>query len=614
MSDTPVDSALSELLDVIWDKSPLYVFYESLNALYQKNSTFSCDPRELKISNGNAHICNIWGNVKNILNRWDSEYGNYRGLSSNKKCDYLNYWLYDKLNVIDDFTDVFSFYNAWQHYVSSNSEIKEKCYAKFYNGFTKEKFKKKKKLYDFLEYYNSIKDKILKGTAKNKKGYCDYIENIFQLYKEILYNNIAHVYSEDINNFQKIFMLNNRELSFVSRECPGRCLHLVFNQNNRNLCPRELEELKSLKTKEKTCEIRNNVAIVKAGDNPDYDDILNDSPAYKIYKKLNEENKYCGYNGYCIKINAHENSYPGISKLCTDIVENLVKLPEIEDAGDRNQRCLYYMYWIYDKINNMPISKSKNIGDYPVVHELFDVVNKVNHILEKNKQCYFDYNLESTIQGLSEMKYLHDYFNIYDHVKDKLSSLSDKKKSCEYITHINTIYEKYIVSCCHCYGSNDIICHEDCPNYFKCDEEKNPFKLYSDLNCVSILNKNIKKIDKPVTVDNYVKWLTKISHENPELLKPRNTHNSNTSKSMHNNSTYDPFYAAMIISFSFLGILFTFFLFYKFTPIESYIHRKGLSKKYIKHDFQDVYELEKDTKIQRKNTRNKRLQIKYHST
>ncbi|SBS82163.1 PIR Superfamily Protein [Plasmodium ovale curtisi] len=543
--------------------------------------------KKLKSSNVNANICNIWGNVKNILNRWDSEYGNYRSLSSNKKCDYLNYWLYDKLNVIDDFTDVFSLYSAWQHYVSSTSEIKEKCYAKFYNGFTKEQFKSKKKLYDFLEYYNTIKDKIINGTAKNKNGYCDYTENIFQLYKEILYNNIAYVYSEDINNFQKIFMSNDRDLSFVSRECPGRCLHLVFNQNNRNLSPKELEEVKSLKTKEKTCEIRNNVAIVKSRDNPDYDDILNDSPAYKIYKKLNEGNNYCGYSGYCIKINALENSYPGISKLCTGVVENLTKLPEIEDAGDRNQRCLYYMYWIYDKINNMPISKSKNIGEYPVIHELFD--------------------------GLSEMKYLHDYFNIYDHVKDKFSSISDKKKCCEYITHINTIYEKYISSCCHCYGSKDIICHEDCPNYFKCDEEKNPFKLYSNLNCIGILNKNIKKIDKPVTVDNYVKWLTKISHENPELLKPRNTHNPNTSKSMHNNSTDDPFYASMIISFSFLGILFTFFIFYKFIPIGSYIHRKGLSKKKIKHDFQDVYKLEKDTKTQRKNTRNKRLNIKYHS-
>lgn len=246
------------------------MFFESLNALYQKNSTFSWDPAELKSSNVNANICNIWGNVKNILNRWDSEYGNYRSLSSNKKCDYLNYWLYDKLNVIDDFTDVFSLYSAWQHYVSSTSEIKEKCYAKFYNGFTKEQFKSKKKLYDFLEYYNTIKDKIINGTAKNKNGYCDYTENIFQLYKEILYNNIAYVYSEDINNFQKIFMSNDRDLSFVSRECPGRCLHLVFNQNNRNLSPKELEEVKSLKTKEKTCEIRNNVAIVKSRDNPDY--------------------------------------------------------------------------------------------------------------------------------------------------------------------------------------------------------------------------------------------------------------------------------------------------------------------------------------------------------
>ncbi|SBT58531.1 PIR Superfamily Protein [Plasmodium ovale wallikeri] len=574
----------------------------------------NCKFTEFKQFLVNFDICNIWGKVKKILELWDSVYENFNDIPSNKKCEYLNYWVYDKLKHIKDPSDIILFYIGWQQYVSSTPGIKNKCYGKLYNGFTREYFKNKKKLYDFLEYYFSIKDKMDNVSSQNRKEYCDYIEIIFQLYKEMVYNNISYVYSEDINNFKKIFLSNNRELSFLSHKCPGRCIHLVFNGNNNILCPKEREELKSLEISATPCGNINNTDIFKYGEDPEYEDILKTSPAYVVYNKLNKVHNYCGYKGYCIKMNSFEKQYPGISKLCANVVANLIKLHDMDNAGDSNQRCLYFMHWAYDKIRGYLNTNSKYIGDHPLTHELFDVMKKVNYTLEDHNKCYFDYSLETTVQELREMKYLHDYFNHYDHITEIFPSSMNKKNCCEYLTYINILYEKYIRKCCSCYESKDIYCDEDCPNYFKCDEKNNPFNLYSDLNCTKTMNKNLKKLNKPPTIDNYVKRLSTMSYEKPELLKWDNVYTSNISRNTQDISTYDPFYMAMITAMSVLGILLMFFVFYKFTPFGSYTHKIALEKKKIKENFQDEYELDNYSEISCINPKTKRLQIIYHQT
>ncbi|KMZ98471.1 hypothetical protein PVNG_05248 [Plasmodium vivax North Korean] len=259
-----------------------------------------------------------------------------------------------------------------------------------------------------------------------------------------------------------------------------------------------------------------------------------------------------------------DNQYTDVTKICTKIAKNLTMLFETNDIGDSKERCNYFMYWTYYIISKMINDNSKIIGNLQVVQDLLDVVKKINYTIEEKNKCNFDYNLEITFDEVNEMKDLHDYFKNFSSIVIKFPSYVDEtNKFCEYITYINTLYEKYVRGCCTCYSANDIYCEEHCPNYFKCDEMYNPYTMYTKFKCVEKLKNNIKKIDIKVPIDSYVKWLTNISKEKPYLIKWDNGDSSNILEPIDNNPSYDLFNIVTIIVFSILVLFLIFFIFYK---------------------------------------------------
>ncbi|SCA60174.1 Plasmodium vivax Vir protein, putative [Plasmodium vivax] len=176
-------------------------------------------------------------------------------------CDSLHHWLYGKLCDIEATEDqINDFYHGWKN-LFNNYKVKT-CKSKKYN-FKILHLKNKKLLFDFLEYYHRIKEKIDAGTNDDIIKYCKYIEKIFKIYKEIIQKHKFHGYREEINYFQSIFLPENEELIYLNNKCPDKCLHLVFNKKYEKLCPTDEDKVISVKEGPKSCENSPTLSILK---------------------------------------------------------------------------------------------------------------------------------------------------------------------------------------------------------------------------------------------------------------------------------------------------------------------------------------------------------------
>ncbi|KMZ81974.1 hypothetical protein PVIIG_03780 [Plasmodium vivax India VII] len=194
--------------------------------------------------------------LENIIDVWDtiSEILRHGGIINTKFCDFLIYWLYDKLKDINfSVVDVNNLYTKFRKKLNSDATkgkcfnfINEEYYRKYVKAYDKNVIKNKKELYEFLDYYNLIKSKLNSGT-KSRDQYCNYIKYIFGVYTEMYnqYNSKGlKIYYKELTLFDDIFKKKNEELQFVEKNCTNRCLNLVFKANNKNLCPSTKEKPK----------------------------------------------------------------------------------------------------------------------------------------------------------------------------------------------------------------------------------------------------------------------------------------------------------------------------------------------------------------------------------
>lgn len=94
------------------------------------------------------------------------------------------------------------------------------CNRKFVKEFDIEVLKIKKQLYDFLESLNDIKN-IFKGQVPQKNLFCNYVNNIFDIYHLIHDEDGKHKlnkYTNELKLFEEKFQGNNM-LSELKKEC-----------------------------------------------------------------------------------------------------------------------------------------------------------------------------------------------------------------------------------------------------------------------------------------------------------------------------------------------------------------------------------------------------------
>ncbi|GAW84665.1 variable surface protein [Plasmodium gonderi] len=221
-------------IENLWKTSQLYNIYLELNV--------TCDSNQLTLENfdtlnhkdikDNYFSNTFWKNLEGILDKWYNILKKYKYLSSNKICDYFNYWLYDKLKDTPNPRNLIPFLYKLRELFIINGH----CNSKIYD-FRIDQIKKKKALYEFLELYEILKVRLYKIGNEGTTKYCDYIEEMFDLYKDMERDRInLRGYSEEIKYFQEKFLQNSRELTFLSIKCPGRCLKYIFSDKYKKNC------------------------------------------------------------------------------------------------------------------------------------------------------------------------------------------------------------------------------------------------------------------------------------------------------------------------------------------------------------------------------------------
>ncbi|KMZ94880.1 hypothetical protein PVMG_02769 [Plasmodium vivax Mauritania I] len=374
-------------------------------------------------------------------------------------------YLYSVINRVNE-----TFQNSGQKKPKTNDKITfesfnaikekiKKCYNKNFFNLGIDQLAYKKQLYEFVENYPIIKKELETAGNTDKKEYCDYIKDIFGLYKKVSHPYTSYGYNEEINSFNKKFLKNYREFHFLNEKCPGNCLHLVFNNNYKDLCLSE-EQLKYVQDVPTSCTSAENSTADPIGI-PDYN-----LDFYNHYNGFDDNSNLSEYAKFCNKMDSFWSKYTNGKNFCYQIVRNLINLSLSQQDG-RDERCLYFTYWIYDTIWKH-FGKGYNdtcVSD--VIHMLLNFVSRINRDLV-NTICYLEYYSDVSLKEWKEMKYLHDYFKGYSSFTNgNFNDDGKKQKLCDYITHANKLYKEHIQKCCVCVNKPKFSCYDKCPNNYE---------------------------------------------------------------------------------------------------------------------------------------------------
>ncbi|VUZ93890.1 PIR protein [Plasmodium vivax] len=668
-------------------KNVLRRAYQSMDSTYNGiDSSSKCEECKMK-TNAYRPICCA---IQHITSKWPTFLDTLKtdsNVDDDKLCDYLLRWLYGKLSSIQmDYKNLYDLYKA------VGTLLKSKCfknyqheepYIKYVKTHDMKILKNKKDLYDFSEYYKDIKTALEKNGINTNSPYCKYIEHMFDLFKYMKNNNSTDVYSIEIEQFEKIFMNTDNELSRLKPFCAGKKLNLDLTTENKNT--HTLKRNRSINYVEgepESC-LKNETSVdnFPKGEHT-YETVLKDLSAYKIYKELNatvDKDKYCID---CKEVAKLDSTYPGIYKFCRKLARNLrKKLDNIKSLEtNENDRCLYLIYWTYEEIKKIHKSGIKRMYEIPFFPVILKVANDINYQLTGNdifdkseeiskkfdkkvisirefiekqenlykldivefnklskeeyvnnyeftdyKPCFYFFDCD--LDECGEMRDLFDYFKNYSSIESKNFNIGNERQThCKYVSHINTLYDKYIEQCCSCYhNSNE--CTDECPHYFKCDQKYNPDNLYSELNCKKeIPSNNFKKVELPAPIDHYAQYIKNRKYEERHVSKTNaarpttleNERNSTSAPSISVDTDsveeYDPFYTIVLGVLTLLGMSMIFFIFCKFTPLGNCFNSSKKTNR--RHDAYEVYDqrlLNPELQNPNVNMENRRIQIAYQS-
>ncbi|GAW78862.1 variable surface protein [Plasmodium gonderi] len=605
MDDVTLDDDLKKLAeqngfidDIIINK-----FYKEFNKSYNNCSRSNiCDIIiKSNIKNVNSESRKLCYNTDLILKNQDTIFKSIGSIENKDNfCDHLNYWLYNKLNDNPFRSRIIrNVYFAWDKINELGYNGTHKC--RHYNlNVSEEDFKNKKKLYEFLQCFDTIKNNFETVEKSRKNEYCKYLQSIFSLYytkKHEISCNKSLVYKEDIKRFES--KINSDHLNLLVEKCPDSNIEFLYRVNSGNEVSHRTEY-------NKTGLYNKNSFFTK-----EMGDALSMLTSHKVYTDLNNKDDMDKYCSYCISVLPLEKDYPGVTEFCKLLSKNL---SNIKDKKDRDERCSYLIYWTYNNVENIIGSSSIPNNLNPVINELFKLIIMINGKILYEKPCL--YYLDDSVDVWEEEKYLHDYFHYFDDIQKKGDTSQDyKQRYCEYIIHMNKLYESHINDCCSYFSSGFYF--SNCRKYFNCDKKYNPYILYSNLNCAHVLpEENVFKKIEPTNMDHYVKYVTEMSKERAEMIKDVGDSYITDIFEKTDNTILDVLFYIMSLSFiTILGIFIISFVFYKFTAIKSSfkrrIKKKGNSlilQKKRKHILS-----ENNDEIKNINVGNQSVKLAYHT-
>ncbi|GAW80429.1 variable surface protein [Plasmodium gonderi] len=340
-------------------------------------------------------------------------------------------------------------------------------------------------------------------------------------------------------------------------------------------------------------------------------------------KNITDKDKLCQKHKECVEAIDNKILKNNNKKACNDICNGLIKSTIIlKNENDFRNHCSYLSFWVYETL--WKIDTTNSVLDPCASDILQRLIFRISYKnLAMQKPCYF--YLYGTFEEWKKMKYLHDYFKNHQHIMNNVSYTDSKSKYCEYVTSIVPLYKDYLRHCCTYFYHKDYWDH--CPMFFNCDTTYSPYVLLKNLNCENLLNDYPEGIEYELSIDRYVKEISKETEstsngrlpEKQEKEQPLSiSHHDIINGLIRENGslTSDPLYVTIVCAYSVLGMFFLFFLFYKFTPLGPLIDRNMHNKKKIKRNFQENCKHKLSSTRLRQgqgSARNKRISITYNS-
>ncbi|GAW84255.1 variable surface protein [Plasmodium gonderi] len=533
-----------------------------------------------------------------------------------KHFGYLNYWLNKKLrNVGKSVKDFIEFLDKQVTLTYSESinylNFKKEAYHMNDDVYTKMNI-----LYNLHDKYNKIINNEIKPNE------ClEYAKNSLEEFNKGV-NKFYQTKCLKLYDALKDFRAKYNNALNKKSNCKDPGLHLI--PQIKTLEEKEKEE--SINKALETCKnLQIQTIDVVPKRNNRFEDILESFPSHKIYQKLNRKKidvnictKYCEN-----VINSNYND-SNINILCALIASNLKGLSSMNDLeGNYDKRCAYFTYWTYYIIMNKYNSPSNYFNENSVINNLNSVIVNSNNDLSRNdKHCLF--YLDGNINEWIEEKDLHDYFENFNSFSAINTESHNILEYCKYLEYISSLYKTYLIRCCTCFNYPTFNCLNNCPKYFKCDKNYHPHKLLSYLKCEHITSaENAEQMFKYVTIDSNV--LNETQELSSRIVQeiPQNITIDYVEKiqyiplHIHKTLPYDTFYFLVLMSSSFLGLFFVFFILYKFTPLGSRLHKRAIKKKIVVQNIQGKPNKKLDynyshNKVLDKS--NKRIRIAYNSS
>ncbi|SCA48181.1 PIR protein [Plasmodium ovale] len=219
---------------------PPHKFYEILNEDRDAESYYSeCQIISSAYPN-NDDILKLCGKLMRNINKlykWTNEH-----ILHSERCIYLNYWIYYEAtnnreilegSIYDSDVITYLFYpwNTFNNRVSKdNICIQEKYRIK------RDEFLMKKKSYDDLQNYKSIKDIVNKRTSDKNNDYFSYITENEYLYSEIQNECSCTDSSDFCIEFHK-YNRDNDKKQFCSLECDSEMTSFFPSTKVNRVCP-----------------------------------------------------------------------------------------------------------------------------------------------------------------------------------------------------------------------------------------------------------------------------------------------------------------------------------------------------------------------------------------
>ncbi|SBT57493.1 PIR Superfamily Protein [Plasmodium ovale wallikeri] len=267
-----------------------------------------------------------------------------------------------------------------------------------------------------------------------------------------------------------------------------------------------------------------------------------------IYERLDEKYKPHGNNTKCSTLQEELRDYSGIKNFCMNLTGIFSKFDELSLYHPfDNDNCRIVKYWVFDRLFNQIIKddKNKNIGD------ILTKLLPIQQSYVKAKHC--------------------DLFN-YPKVKDHFNTM---KRVYDYATDYNAI-DVYIVGKSYlCAENMRTFVNENDESYKKvkaeCDTSNN-----NETYCAVL--RHIENWDVNKKLSNKLTCRGKPSPKTFADIRAQTLGNGRQ-KASEPEDTHVPVYTpAISVIFPLSGILFTFFILYKFTPFGRSIHARFMRK------------------------------------